>query len=336
MMQNKAAWIRTAKGDLEIDEAPYNEPGPGEILIKNEAIAIQPLDASTRKLAYMPIPYPFILGSNVAGTIAAVGADVIDLKPGDRVVSSTPTYVAKEAKWGAWQKYVLSKAESTAKIGDANCDLAVALSFPLSTAVGALHVYGGMEKPGEGNSNAHENEKVLIWGAGGAVGGYAVQYAKSVGYTVIATVSPRGFAHLKEVGASHVLDYKSSEIESQLRKLGPFHYLMTASGDPTSQQVLGRLLQPNGGRFLSTRAGEVGLPSNVERVYNTFEFATQKPEFSEYAHWWYTTYLPRAIGGTVEPTPIEKRSGGLKAIQAAAEDVLNGKAKNKIVIDPQE
>ena len=54
-----------------------------------------------------------------------------------------------------------------------NFDLAVALSFPLSTAVGALHVYGGMEKPGEGDSNAHENEKVLIWGAGGAVGGYA-------------------------------------------------------------------------------------------------------------------------------------------------------------------
>jgi NADPH:quinone reductase-like Zn-dependent oxidoreductase len=153
---------------------------------------------------------------------------------------------------------------------------------------------------------------------------------------VIATASPRGFAHLKGIGASHALDYKSFEIESQLRKLGPFKYLMTASGDPTSQQVLGRLLQPNGGRFLSTRAGEVDLPSNVERVYNTFEFATQKPEFSEYAHWWYTTYLPKAIGGAVEPTPIEKRTGGLKAIQAAAEDVLNGKAKNKIVIDPQE
>lgn len=64
----------------------------------------------------MPIPYPFILGSNIAGTIVAVGADVTDLKAGDRVVSSTPAYVAKEAKWGGWQKYVLSKAESTAKV----------------------------------------------------------------------------------------------------------------------------------------------------------------------------------------------------------------------------
>ena len=157
-----------------------------------------------------------------------------------------------------------------------------------------------------------------------------------VGYTVIATASPRGFAHLKEIGASQVLDYKSSEIETQLRELGPFKYLMTASGDPVSQQVLSNLLQPAGGRFISTRAGEVELPSNVERVYNTFELATQKPEFSEYAQWWYTTYLPKAIAGAVEPTPIEKRGGGLKAIQAAAEDILSGKAKNKIILNPHE
>ena len=86
-------------------------------MAQNEAIAIQPLDASIRKLAYMPVPYPFILGSNIAGTVAAVGADVKDFKVGDRVVSSTPTYVAKEAKWGGWQRYVLSKAESTAQVG---------------------------------------------------------------------------------------------------------------------------------------------------------------------------------------------------------------------------
>lgn len=58
----------------------------------------------------------------------------------------------------------------------------MALPFPLQTAVGALHVYLGMELPGEKVADDPE-EKVLIWGAGGAVGGYAVEYAKSVGYT---------------------------------------------------------------------------------------------------------------------------------------------------------
>ena len=68
------------------------------------------------------------------------------------------------------------------QIGDASFDQAVALPFPLQTAVGALHVYLGMELPGKAPESV-SNEKVLIWGAGGSVGGYAVQYAKSVGYT---------------------------------------------------------------------------------------------------------------------------------------------------------
>lgn len=53
------------------------------------------------------------------------------------------------------------------------------MNFPLQTAVAALHLYLGMEKPGKGKSE----EKVLVWGAGGAVGSYAVQYAKSVSTT---------------------------------------------------------------------------------------------------------------------------------------------------------
>ena len=64
----------------------------------------------------MPIPYPFILGSNVAGTIEAVGAGVEDFKVGERVVSSTPTYVTKETKWGGWQKFVSSKPDMAAKV----------------------------------------------------------------------------------------------------------------------------------------------------------------------------------------------------------------------------
>ena len=90
-------------------------PGENDVY-QNEAIAIQPLDASVRKAAYMPIPYPFILGSNVAGTIEAVGPGVEDFKVGEKVVSSTPTYVTKETKWGGWQKFVSSKPEMTAKV----------------------------------------------------------------------------------------------------------------------------------------------------------------------------------------------------------------------------
>ena len=160
--------------------------------------------------------------------------------------------------------------------------------------------------------------------------------ASQVGYTVIATGNPSGAARLQNLGASHVLDYKSPDIESQLRELGPFKFLMTASGDPASQKALANLLQPIGGKFVSTLGGKVELPSNVERIYESFEAASQKPEHKEYAKWWFEDYLPKAIQGAVEPAPIVKRSGGLGAIQAAGDDVLGKNAKEKIVINPQE
>lgn len=112
----------------------------------------------------------------------AIGSEVTKFQVGDRVVSDTPVYSKRETKYGGWQKYVVGKEGISAKIGQASFDQAVALPFPLQTAVGALHVYLGMPLPGQASAST-EKEKVLIWGAGGSVGGYAVQYAKSVGYT---------------------------------------------------------------------------------------------------------------------------------------------------------
>ena len=77
---------------------------------------MQPFDARVRKEAYITIPYPFILGNTIAGTIVAVGAKVTNVKTGDRVVSDTPTYITKETKYGGWQKYVVTKAALTAKV----------------------------------------------------------------------------------------------------------------------------------------------------------------------------------------------------------------------------
>ena len=225
------------------------------------------------------------------------------------------------------------------QIGEATFGEAIALPFPLQTAVAALHVYLGMEVPG-GRAATAQEEKVLIWGAGGAVGGYAVQYAKSVGYTVIATASPRAAPHLKAIGASTVLDYKSPTIVNDLRALDPYAYFFTASGDPASQHAIADLLQPEGGKFASVLPGkDVELPSNVERIYDTFSSAAQKegPVFEKFSKWWYGDYLPKAIRDRrIEPTAFEKRSGGLGAIQKAADEVLGGSLKAKLVLNPQE
>jgi NADPH:quinone reductase-like Zn-dependent oxidoreductase len=144
---------------------------------------------------------------------------------------------------------------------------------------------------------------------------------------------------LKQLGASNVLDYKSPTIIQELQALGPFKYMYTTSGDATSQQTLAALLQPGGGKFASTLGGDVKLPENVERIYEFFGNMTQKEglQFVEFAKWWYGEYLGSVISDrSVEPTAFTKVPGGLGALQAAGDAVLEGKIRGKPIVNPQE
>nr|XP_001394807.2 alcohol dehydrogenase [Aspergillus niger CBS 513.88] len=194
--------------------------------------------------------------------------------------------------------------------------------------------YGGWQKYVVTNCN----KKALIWSASGSVGGYAVQYAASVGCEVIATASPRKFDYVRGLGASTVLDYKDDEIVSKLKNLGPYDYIMTASGDAKGANAISEILQPNGGTFASVRAqsNEMNLAKNVRLVYDFFSMTTQKPENSNFTEWWYHDYLPGALEGKVTPTPLEKRTGGLNSIQEACTDVLEGRSPKKLVLNPQD
>ncbi|GAQ44580.1 hypothetical protein AtubIFM56815_004748 [Aspergillus tubingensis] len=331
---NEAAWILKPKSDLKRFTAAYNVPSFDEIVIENHAVAIQPLDANIRAQAYVDVPYPFILGNGVAGIVHEVGSSVTKFKKGDRVVSDTPTYQLKETKYGGWQKYVVTREATTAKIpASTTFEDAAAIPFALLTAVSALHLHLGMGKPGTNSKG-----KALIWSGSGSVGGYAVQYAASVGCEAIATASPRKFDYVRGLGASTVLDYKDDEIVSKLKSLGPFDYIFTASGDAKSANDISDILQPNGGRFASVRAQskEINLAQNVDLIYDFFSMTTQKEKYGDFTEWWYREYLPGALGGNVTPTPLEKRPGGLNSIQEACTDVLEGRSPKKLVLNPQD
>ncbi|KAF2194792.1 oxidoreductase domain-containing protein [Zopfia rhizophila CBS 207.26] len=338
--QNLAALIPGARKALEVTSLPRNHPAPGEILIRNQAIAIQPLDAKMLLSGYGGAgaleSFPAVLGSSGAGIVEELGEGITGLAAGDRVVFDTQALVKggeTNRREGTWQQLVICNAKTVAKIGDIAFEQAVLIEFPLQTAVGALHLFLGMGKPGTGS----DGEKVLVWGAGGAVGSHAVQYAKSAGHTVIVTASPRDAERQKRLGASEVVDYKAPDVVDQLRSLGPYKYLFTGSGDPASQKALASLLQPQGGRFASVLGGEVGLPSNVERIYKPFSKAAQKDENGEFRGWWYREYLPKVLKeNLVEPVKFTRRDGGLVAVQQASVDVFEGKVRGKLVVNPQE
>jgi NADPH:quinone reductase-like Zn-dependent oxidoreductase len=120
------------------------------------------------------------MGNGVAGIVEETGQGVSKFQKGDRVITDTPNYQVKESKYGGWQNYVVGKEVTTAKIADrTSFEDASVVPYALLTAVAALRLKLGMEKPG-----ANKKGKVLIWGASGSVGGYAVQYAKSVGILI--------------------------------------------------------------------------------------------------------------------------------------------------------
>lgn len=152
----------------------------------------------------------------------------------------------------------------------------------------------------------------------------------------MATASPQKFDYVRSLGASKVLDYKDEQIVEKLRELGPYDFIMTASGDAKGATAISDILQPAGGKFVSTRpkSEEMHLAANVSLLYDAFSMATQKEENAAFTTWWYSDYLPMALAGGVTPTPLEKRSSGLNGIQGACEDVLAGRSRNKLVFSP--
>ena len=179
---------------IQLNDIDQPQPKDHDVLIKVAATTVNPIDMKVRSGAMqkmMPVSLPFTPGSDVGGTIAAVGANVNRLKVGDKIFATTfgSTYAG----------YVVLKEEQVAQIpNNVSLDEAAALAVPLVTSYSFL-VEGGKLTAGQ---------KVLIQGAAGGVGAVMVQMAKALGAYVIGTASGDGVALVKSFGADEVIDYK--------------------------------------------------------------------------------------------------------------------------------
>lgn len=88
MATNSAAWLPSAKAHpFEVKEAPFPQPADDEVVVKNHAVAINPIDWKLQREAIFPLKYPTVLGCDVAGEIVEVGSSVTNVKKGDRVTA---------------------------------------------------------------------------------------------------------------------------------------------------------------------------------------------------------------------------------------------------------
>ena len=191
----KAALLKGYGGtdQFEIRELPIPQPGPGEVLIRIAASAVNPFDLILRQgfmAQYIPLPLPAVLGGDAAGTVAALGEGVTGLAVGDRVAAD----FAANGR-GAHAEYGVVPATSVAK-----------LPAELSFEQGAALVKAGLT--GRQTVEALEvkiGDRVLVSGALGSVGRAAIQYLKQIGARPVAGVRPERLNEGREL-AGEALD----------------------------------------------------------------------------------------------------------------------------------
>ena len=162
------------------------------------------------------LKYPIVLGEDVAGEVVEVGdsVDVNHFKVGDRVVGNCVGMDKRSAKpsEGGFQHYTVLRTNLTSPIPDhMSYEQACVIPLGLSTAACGLFMKDQLALQFPSVPARPTGKTVVIWGGSTSVGCNAIQLAKSAGYEVITTSSPKNFEYLKKLGASYAFDYNKLE-----------------------------------------------------------------------------------------------------------------------------
>jgi NADPH:quinone reductase len=190
--------------EFHLDDVSETEPGPGEVRIEIHAAGVSFVDCLIAAGQYQVKPQlPFTPGSELAGIVDAVGTDVVAFSLGDRVCAS--------ALSGAFAEKIVLPANSVHRLPD-DMDWAEGAVFRVSFAT----VYHALVQ----RAALRPGERVLVLGAGGAIGNAAVQTAKALGARVIAAASTEEKrAAALRTGAEHAVDFGAQSVRQDVKRL---------------------------------------------------------------------------------------------------------------------
>ncbi|MBR1170203.1 NADP-dependent oxidoreductase [Bradyrhizobium liaoningense] len=221
---------------MKFEPVPRPKPGPGEVLVKVEAAGVGPWDGWIRAgKSALPQPLPLTLGSDLSGEIVAIGPGVSERRVGDQVYGVTnPQFV------GAYAEYALASAGMVSNKPSSLTHVEAA-SVPVVavTAWQALFDHAGLKS----------GQTVVIHGAAGNVGSYAVQLARHAGVQTIATVSTGDISVVRNLGTNTVIDYRAQRFEKEVRDADAVIDLVGGETQDRSFQVIRR-----GGKLISAVA----------------------------------------------------------------------------------
>lgn len=203
-------------GVLELRDRDIREPGTGEVRVRVAVSGVNPTDWKSR--ANGPVTSPKVPNQDGAGVVDAVGPDVTDLAPGDRVWLWDVAFQTDE---GTAQQSVTLPAEHVVPLPDAESfDTGASLGIPALTA--HLALTSNSDGPARLAPGALDGRSVLVTGGAGAVGHAAIQLAVWAGATVLTTVSGDEKGELaRRAGAHHVINYRTDDVAAAVRAVAP-------------------------------------------------------------------------------------------------------------------
>lgn len=334
-MSNYAAVLKEENAKLTIEERPIPKPGPSDVVVKNHALATNPVDWKMQQFGYLIEHYPAILGSDISGVVDAVGSDVKHFQKGDRVTGFADALLSKDPQNGAFQQYSVVKECALAKIPN-SMSFEEGSILPMSVATSAVALFLFMKIP---RPPARHQGGFLVWGASSSVGTAAVQIAASIGYTVYGVCSPRYSAMVKKLGAHETFDYNSSSVVKDItQSLKASSQQIVAAYDAISEHgsapKCAEILEAFGGGKLCLTLPypeDARKPAGVE-ISQTF--AAKICIDKEFGHWLFNEWLAESLEDkTFVPSPaIEKVDGGIQSIQKALDLHAKGLSGKKLVI----
>ena len=310
--------------NLQLREIEKPTPADNEILVRVRAASINPVDGHLIRGARLMRPMTGLrkprntrFGTDFAGTVEAVGNSVTNFKPGDEVFG---------AKNGAAAEYICVKADRAVVTKPSN----ITFEQAGSVAIAAVTALQGLRDTG----HIQAGQKVLINGASGGVGTFAIQIAKAFGAEVTGVCSTRNVDLVTSLGADHVIDYTKDDFTRTDQRYDMIYDLVGNHSFSERRQIL----TPKGICVLAGIGGAGFHPESWGRVIGNFKTAFQ----SKFTSQKFVTYIAkltkedmtvlRDLMQAGKVTPVIDRTYRLSETSTALRYLEGGHARGKVVI----
>jgi len=335
MSKMKAVQVSKPGGNFELVEKNIPEPARNQIRIKVDACGICHSDSLVKDGHWPGLQYPRVPGHEIAGRIDAVGAEVTNWKPGQRVgvgwhgghdftcnacrrgdfINCKNEKITAISHDGGYQEYMVTPAEAVAAIPD---DLPAAEAAPLLCA--GITVFNALR-----NSGARAGDLVAVQGIGG-LGHLGIQYARQMGFRTFAIGRGKDKEALaRKLGAAHYVDTATGDPVAELQRFGGARVILATAPDSKSMSALVNGLSSNGEFVVVGAAADpitvtplqviVGRKAIRGWASGTAADSEDTMQFSAFS----------GVRPMIEKFPIEKAA-------EAYEQMISGRARFRVVL----